>query len=514
MSDKKDIITLFQPNVEFWESLFPQEKISCYTFLEDEYFYCEIIDELFYVKFEDGSWEIGYHFRYGPLDFGAILEIEHLATAIYAWLKQEWPKYEQSLCLTSSSHYPDNEISVGWGIDHIVHADLFKMYLQARVLDNRLYRLSNIEDTDAEVFSSNIDDILHYPLKYIGFHEISTLKSELGWIEIILLLEYYNFHSMDTSRSVYNKYTNGSETLIISNIVDPDDDIEAKVDASTEIQYVARLNDYILLKDEANKYLCDPNLYTLILKLVQMLDSWEDSKKVRFYITPQKEILIRNEVFTGIQPIYLLDYDHSNEYLVNQELSRMGKLLEEIDGIKFVDAHEIIEAFCTLVDNEETSEREIQNYIYNYYKILLGKKYSIIHTEVSINYEDETEPRRIDIMVYDNVRKDWDIYELKRACCGKTVIRTRGIVSFSAHVNKAIAQVCEYKEMLIQREIKRQLSRNSSINIKNPQYYLLIGNNDSEEWSLCCGREKEVNVLSYKTLIDIAKCSDRWTISL
>lgn len=512
MTSNKDGDIIFQPQEDFWNSLFPQEKLYYDTYLKEGYFKCEIIDECLYVKFENDSWELGYHFRYGPLDFGAVLEIERNATTIYALLKNEWPQYADFLFLNSYSQYPDNEISVGWNLNHLSNVDLFKIYRQAKFLNESLYFISRDQTSwDRDLFIIDVEDVWKNPLRYISFQDSNILRRDLDWLEIVLMLEYYNFHVLNDNETVYSRYSDGKGMLIISNILGDNDEIEAKISASTEIEFVVQLKDYILLKDHTNKYLCYPNLYELITKLVQMLDSWEDSKKIHFYITPQKEIVIYNEVFIGIQPIYILDNDRSKEYLVNQELSRIGTLIEEISGVKFVDSYAIIESFGELVMDEQTIEREIQDFLYNYYQILLGKNYTNIHTEVSVNYEDETEHRRIDIMVYDTTRADWDIYELKKGFCGKTVITTRGIPSFSSHVNKSLTQVYEYREMLKQREIRRQLEQKHNIRIKNPKYFLLIGFDDSENWYRCCSREKEVSIISYKRIIDLAKCSDRWT---
>jgi hypothetical protein len=116
--------------------------------------------------------------------------------------------------------------------------------------------------------------------------------------------------------------------------------------------------------------------------------------------------------------------------------------------------------------------------------------------------------RRLDIQIRNAIQGGWEFFELNRSNVELTK-SVSDVPMFVSAVNDAIAQVKNYKHLLVQDKIKRALAADG-IEYYEPEINLIIGKKPSipvTQWSrLLADNQNGLKIITYDTLLDEAKC--------
>lgn len=456
---------------------------------EDDYLLAYLNDTYLYIQY-DGEWSVFYSFEYGPLDTYAIMKIERNAVNAYVNLKSRVSESQQLFC-EKIENYPSNEIRVGYYERTFSDDDFLKNIFEwyHEMIETPYFICSYREITEV-----------------LSVKEYLLFSKELIWLKCLRIL-WNSGYENDDVLSMESKHIKEDGTIQIYDLFD------VKYDEEHWRRLIIgfEVGEYLVLYDEISKYVVKKHLYITLKSLIEeLLNPFEDSRTIDVYINENMEIIYVNTVFLGLQTMVLVTNDI--KHFLDAESRLLEKKIYEYNGKEYINKSDIIKCFKSLLENKNTSEKDIQNYLAINYKLLLGKRYDDIRCEVEIVDQSESISqlrRRIDIAVHDKLDDDWHIYELKLPY-KKGTIRTREIVSFSSEVNKAISQVLLYKELLSQSDIRKRLADKYGLNLRCPQYHLLIGMQNENEWKKITCLEKRLEIKSYAELIERAYLESEW----
>lgn len=456
---------------------------------EDDYLLAYLNDTYLYIQY-DGEWSVFYSFEYGPLDTYAIMKIERNAVNAYVNLKSRVSESQQLFC-EKIENYPSNEIRVGYYERNFANNNFFERVLEWRreITEDPYYITSHRDVTEA-----------------LSVKEYFLFSKELIWLKCLRILWDSGYENNDVI-SIGSKHIKEDGTIQIYDLYN----VKYDNKYCKELLVGTEVGEYLILYDDRSKYVVKKHLYITLKRLIQeLLDPYEDNRRITVYVNENMEIIYVNDVFLCLQKMVLVTNDI--KYFLDAELKLLEKKMYEYSGKEYVNKRDIIDNFKRLLEDKNTSEKDIQNYLAINYEILLGKRYDDIRCEVEIVDQSESISqmhRRIDIAVHDRLDDDWHIYELKLPH-KQGIIRTRGIVSFSSEVNKAISQVLLYKELLSQSDIKKKLVDKYGLTLRHPKYYLLIGMQNENEWKKNTRLENRLEILSYSELIERANLESKW----
>lgn len=154
--------------------------------------------------------------------------------------------------------------------------------------------------------------------------------------------------------------------------------------------------------------------------------------------------------------------------------------------------------------NSEPSEKELQEFLYDNYKLIFGNRYDRIQSEVSLRFPEldiAEKNRRIDLMIHDSVQNDWEIIELKKQI---PITRLyRDIPSFTSDIIGAINQLRNYHDILMQQKVKERFLR-EGIEYYHPAMKLIVGgkpNVTHAQWRKLVSDIHDVQLLTYDSMI-------------
>lgn len=467
------------------------------------------IDNLIKIEFKEGIWGIYYQLEYGPIDKFMVFQIEEHSLFAYQCLKKIFDKKPY---LVHDRGYPSSEILVGFCEYELSEEFLKNFYEYIKIIGS--YHLNAITNKVLKNKSVNIIDSTYSTFFLdLSVFECLELESELEYLSCIVNLmslgfyiddEHSNFNSLFNvfKKSDYNKELQ----VALSKIIEYEDKyLEVFNKSEVKAQVYVELQDYLILDYRKQKYIVEKEGYLIAKFLINKYnDSFQDQSEIDFIITDKYELLIHNNVFTVIQKAYVFDMKKNN--IINSEINKLQNKLHLLNGQRYFDISEVIKSFEILINCENTKEYELEEFIRINYLVLLGKEYSMIKTQIMINYisKENSEERRFDVFAYNRVKADWDVFELKRSNT-KMIKKIRGIPMFNSYVNDGIAQLRHYKELLSQDQIRKSLMEKYEIEIGNPTFTLLIGSSNNDDIKKCQNNILDIKVKTYTQMIEKAR---------
>jgi hypothetical protein len=120
-------------------------------------------------------------------------------------------------------------------------------------------------------------------------------------------------------------------------------------------------------------------------------------------------------------------------------------------------------------------ESELERFFVAHYRDIIGYKYDRIETQLWLRFpklEITGSDRCLDVFVRNSVRRDWELFELKRA---KPIISSSGnLPVFIRDVHDAIEQVRNYARLLKESAVKDRLAK-EGIEYYEPSLNVVIG---------------------------------------
>lgn len=166
-------------------------------------------------------------------------------------------------------------------------------------------------------------------------------------------------------------------------------------------------------------------------------------------------------------------------------------------------AYRICDEFERLL-NSNPSEKILSDFIIENYRDILGYKYDVIESEVSLRFPDldiAGKNRRVDILVHNCVENDWELIELKKKIKLSTIYRGQPV--FSSEIMYAIQQLKNYYNILLQDRVREHFLR-EGIEYYNPSIKLIVGgqkNVSHKQWRQMLASTDDVHLITYDDLI-------------
>jgi hypothetical protein len=190
---------------------------------------------------------------------------------------------------------------------------------------------------------------------------------------------------------------------------------------------------------------------------------------------------ITQESKTLLQPVY-------------KRITVANKILEEFNRLIFSDAR----------------ESQLEEFLHTYYQQIFGNEYDQISTQVWLKFPDldiGQRERRLDIMMRNTIKDDWELFELK--CANVELTKTiSDVPMFVSAVNDAIAQAKNYKRLLEQDKVKRALAADG-IEYYEPEVNLVIGKKpaiSNSQWRrLLADNQNGLRLITYDNLLKEAQ---------
>lgn len=181
-------------------------------------------------------------------------------------------------------------------------------------------------------------------------------------------------------------------------------------------------------------------------------------------------------------------------------LSPVIKRVEKNNGI--------IKEFNQLI-NTNVKESVLEEFLQQNYQLIFGERYDRISTQLWLKFPEldiGEKDRRIDIFMRNSISEDWELYELKRADIQLTKTR-KDIPMFISTVNDAMAQVRNYKRILMQDNVRRKFEQDG-IEYYEPEINIVIGKKPNllpKQWRQLVTSENDLKIITYDDLLREAK---------
>lgn len=228
-------------------------------------------------------------------------------------------------------------------------------------------------------------------------------------------------------------------------------------------------------------------LYKLLCDFIANYDAGlcisvtNDNASISRFFTECEFSGITQDSKTLIQPVY-------------KRISVSNRILDEFNKLIFGNAH----------------ESQLEEFLYTYYQQIFGNEYDRISTQVWLKFPDLDighKERRLDIMMRNTIKDDWELFELKRSNVELTKTIS-DVPMFASAVNDAIAQAQNYKRLLEQDKIKRALAADG-IEYYEPEINLVIGKKlaiSNYQWRrLLADNQNGLKIITYDTLLKEAQ---------
>lgn len=170
--------------------------------------------------------------------------------------------------------------------------------------------------------------------------------------------------------------------------------------------------------------------------------------------------------------------------------------------------NEIINEFNHLI-NANVKERVLEEFLQENYQLIFGERYDRISTQLWLKFPELDiggKDRRMDIFMRNSVSEDWELYELKRADVQLTKTR-KDIPMFMSTVSDAMAQVRNYKRILMQDNVRKKFEQDG-IEYYEPEINIVIGKNPNllpKQWRRLVTSENDLKIITYDDLLCEAK---------
>ncbi|TEB16258.1 hypothetical protein Psfp_01485 [Pelotomaculum sp. FP] len=486
----KEVIQEILDNIELWDGGDENR----------EYF-----DNIIKLEYDDGYWGIYYSLEYGPLDKYVIFEIEKQSLFAYMCLK----KYlcSEELTLVHDKGYPASEITIGYRKTKLSKQFIIEFYNLIKVIASFYY--GNPEEFHWHPKFEEVQNKLESFLLELTINDYLLLNTELDYINWILNLLANGFLPVDGIFELYQVYVKGEFKVTLNEVFMSDIKYSTFINEKYVAMLQLELTDVLICTHNDKKFVVKKDGYRLINDLISKYnDSFEDETEVNFYITDDYELILYNSVFTIVQKAYISE--DIVYRVLNQEIDVYEKHLKQLKNIEYFDNSNIILRFEKIINETNSTEKQIENFIQDHFKIILGKEYSKIKTQIMTKFfnGEQNDERRFDVFALNDVSNEWELFELKKSIV-KVTKKIRNMPMFTSQVNDSIAQIRYYKSLIMQDSIRKQIKDKYQIKIDIPKFTLIIGKGNNADIKKCQNEINDINVVTYTQIINKAKMSNR-----
>ncbi len=458
---------------------------------------CIYINDIIVIEYKNNLWEIYYYLEYGPLDKYIIFELENQAIFGYQYLKE---LFKGIPIVFHDKDYPASKIFVGYSKKKLSKKFLKEFYDSAEFISSFYFGNATSQDIKTGTIERFFSELTI--TKYM------EIQDELEYVGYCIYLKLLGFNrNMSTLLSLYEKEKLKVTLSEVFGYIYPKITNDQKFKAELFIE----LNAYLIILFNKQKYIVEKEGYTLISYLIDRYnDPYEDGTEISFFLTAKYELIIYNSVFSVIQRAYVAD---DYKYLVNTELKALEENIQLFKKEIYFETHNIIKSFENLITCSKTRENELEEFIKINFRVILGKEYTKIRTQIMINFfsSEHQEERRFDVFAFNSISKEWELFELKRSK-NKLTKRIRGIPMFNSIVNDGIAQIRHYKNLLCQNSIRKSLKENYDIDVNVPRFTLIVGTGNSNDIKTCQKEVSDVSIMTYSQLVAKAKIINNPTV--
>lgn len=402
---------------------------------------------------------------------------------------------------------PMNEVSICCDFDSLSLERLQAFIDVALTVDSIFLSkyTKNVVPAENNRYFPVISRIYNNYLNDLSLSNLCLLKEQFVSLEIIAFLLGSGFESSDSSLGLFAPYTYIDQYNSIDFGLREDHIDEGITETWEQIDLCVELSEILILKAPEHFVSIYKTGYSILKKLMPLCYTY-GGNDINFYISSDYELFITNSVFFTKQKAYITDIEFGKKQ-IEYELKKLQKTIPQILLEPFVTLEDITNRFQELINNTDTKEQHLQTFLEQHYRVLFGEKYNKCVSQLKIFHnknEEEKDERRLDIALFDSVRNDWEIIELKKS--NVTLIRKiRKIPTFSSTVTMGISQLQYYKELLKQDNIKEELKLKYNMDLEVPRYTLIIGNELNKDIKTCIDKVPDVTIKTYNQLLDEAK---------
>lgn len=149
-------------------------------------------------------------------------------------------------------------------------------------------------------------------------------------------------------------------------------------------------------------------------------------------------------------------------------------------------------------------EADLERFLLAHFREIFGERYDRIESQLWLKFpalDIGGCDRRVDLFIRDSVSRDWELVEVKRLL--PVAREYRGVPAFTAEITGAIRQLRNYKRILAQDAVKRELHA-AGLDYWEPSLRLVVGRTPRsithEQWRWLVSDEREVRVATFDEL--------------
>ena len=219
-------------------------------------------------------------------------------------------------------------------------------------------------------------------------------------------------------------------------------------------------------------------------------------------MTPTNSLVISNSILTVEQKSYIQASPKGLKRIIEKDLIPVKKWINSISDFEIFDPISIVRHFIDLIKSPKTTEKELENFLFDNYKIIFGPQYDIAKQQIrlldSISQDVRSE-RIIDLALHDKIANDWVFIELKKPIKKQTTT-TRKIPCWRAESTRAISQIRYYEQLLNRTENREHLLANYNIEYNSPNFEVIIGDEPDDNFYSCQKRDEGIFIRTYSIL--------------
>lgn len=448
-------------------------------------------------------------------------EDQYCLFVLFAFIKSLFGK---DFVIESNSDYPYSYTTYVYSKKSITPKELVRFFSAANAFELFLPVLLDIKNTEELKLEKNK---LHFDflerLEFIRWN-LDTLISLEDIKKLGHHLSYVFFLNHLPAQTILADAKKNAPPLLPHNYVN------AKVPAVnryTDSDYTfsfSTLCNFRCKKDAITKFYCSKNYLFFIhrnkilvtynsgFKFVRDIssrigDPWNDQLDITLYVTSTNSLVISNSILTVEQKAYIQASPKELKRIIEKDLIPVKKWINSISDFEIFDPISVVRHFIDLVKSPKTTEKELENFLFDNYKIIFGSQYDIARQQIRLldSMSQDVESKRIiDLALHDKIANDWVFIELKKPIKKQTTT-TRKIPCWRAEPTRAISQIRYYEQLLNRTENHAHLLANYNIEYNSPGFEVIIGEEPDDNFYSCQKQDKDILIRTYSILYQHAK---------
>lgn len=169
----------------------------------------------------------------------------------------------------------------------------------------------------------------------------------------------------------------------------------------------------------------------------------------------------------------------------------------------------LLKEFESLLE-PETHESLLEKFLVRHYQDIFGPQYDRIEVQMWLRFPEldiTGRERRLDLFLRNSIKRDWDLFELKKPV--RITTGNRDVPVFVREVHDAIEQVRNYSHLLSEGTVREHFAK-EGIEYFEPSLHVVIGRTPQLDWNqwrrlLSNNSKNGLNILTYDDLLQEMK---------